>query len=245
MSTNIKCELSYDGTNFHGFQIQPNQRTVQGELHKAIYKIAKQNINVVATGRTDAGVHARKQVINFFTNSRIPEEKWEVALNSILPDDIIIMSSSKVQPKFHSRYDVKVKTYRYNIYNQRKIDVFRRHYTWHCPYSLDIDMMKEASRLFIGEHDFTSFSSGKTDIENKVRKIYKSDIWQDGNEIIFQISGSGFLYNMVRIIMGTLIEIGKGKMETDDILKLFQQKNRIQATKTVAAKGLTLWDVEY
>ncbi|OEF96450.1 tRNA pseudouridine(38-40) synthase TruA [Vulcanibacillus modesticaldus] len=242
---NIKLEISYDGTNFHGFQIQPDQRTIQGELQKAIGMIIKQQIKITASGRTDTGVHARKQVCNFHTESRIPVEKWVDALNSLLPEDIVVKSATEMPFEFHSRFDVKKKIYRYSIYNDRVVDVFRRNYTWHYPYSLDIETMKKASQLFIGEHDFTSFSSAKSEIENRTRTIYEAEIGKIGNEIYFQISGNGFLYNMVRIIMGTLVEVGSGKMSLEDIRSLFREKNRSMAGITAPAKGLTLWDVEY
>lgn len=242
---NIKCEISYDGTDFHGFQIQPGKRTIQGEIESALEIITKQSIPIIASGRTDAGVHARKQVCNFFTESRIPEEKWEIAINSLLPNDIVILSANEMPLEFHSRYDVQTKTYRYYIYNNKTVDIFRRNFTWHYPYFLDTEKMKKASKLFIGEHDFTSFSSAKSDIKNKIRRIYESDIWVDQNEIIFQISGNGFLYNMVRILMGTLLKIGSNKMEPEAIVNLFAENNRTVAGITVPARGLTLWDVKY
>lgn len=242
---NIRCEISYDGSDFHGFQIQPDKRTVQGEIESALEVITKQKISIIASGRTDAGVHARKQVCNFFTESRIPEEKWKSALKVFLPEDIIVLNTREESPTFHSRFDVKTKTYRYHIYTHPTLDVFRRKYVWHYPYLLNMQMMKEAAAYLIGEHDFTAFSSAKSDVENKVRTIYNAELWQNENEILFEISGNGFLYNMVRIIVGTLVKIGQGKMGKEEIWTLFENKSRSLAGKTAPAHGLILWDVSY
>lgn len=242
---NIKCELSYDGKGFNGFQIQPNQRTVQGEIINSIYKLTGEKVNIFASGRTDAGVHARKQVFNFQTESNIPAERWKNALNSIIPDDILILNSIEVPMSFHSRYDVKQKTYRYYINNNKEQNIFRRNYTWFYPHSLNLEEMNSASKLFIGEHDFTSFSSAKTEIEDKTRIIYESSLWEENGEIVYQITGNGFLYNMVRIIIGTLVEVGSNKINKNDIIEIFQNKNRETAGKTAPAQGLVLWDVKY
>jgi len=242
---NVKLEISYDGTNYHGFQVQPNHNTIQGELEKAILKISKQQSVINGSGRTDAGVHARKQICNFYTDSTIPPERWKNALNTVLPDDIIILHSDEAPVDFHARYNVKNKTYQYVISNSKDINLFRRHYTWHYPYILDIEKMKEASKYFIGEHDFTSFSSAKTDKKNKIREIYSSELWVENNEIYFRINGNGFLYNMVRILTGTLVNIGSGKLRIDEMIELFDEPNRRKTGKTAPAKGLVLWDVEY
>ncbi len=245
MNRNIKCEISYDGTDFHGFQIQPNHRTVQGELESALYRLTKQKISINASGRTDAGVHAKKQVCNFITDSNIPGEKWRLALKPELPDDIIMVNTTEAPLSFHSRFDVKKKTYRYYIYHHMSPDIFHRRFSWHYPYKLDLELMQVASQLFEGEHDFTNFSSARTDKENKIRRIDEAMLWKEGNEIIFQISGSGFLYNMVRIIMGTLIEVGRKKMNKEEIIPLFYTKEKILKAKTAPAHGLSLWDVQY
>ncbi|MFV9511627.1 tRNA pseudouridine(38-40) synthase TruA [Tepidibacillus sp. LV47] len=242
---NIKLELSYDGTYFHGFQVQPNQRTVQGELQKAIEKLTGSSVKVIGSGRTDARVHARKQVCNFITHSSIPISKWPNAINSVLPEDIVVYSAEEKPITFHSRFDVKKKTYRYTIYNDQFIDVFRRHYTWHYPYPLNMNEMIEASRFFLGEHDFTSFSSVKSDIKDRVRTIYHFDLWQEGKEIYFQITGNGFLYNMVRIIVGTLVEIGRSKIKKEEIPKILAKRDRNLAGLTAPPQGLILWDVLY
>ncbi len=244
-TNNIKCELSYDGTFFHGFQRQPNQRTVQGEIEKAIYKIIKQKVTINSSGRTDAGVHARKQVCNFLIEGSIPAEKWKLALNAVLPDDIVIIQTSKADQDFHARYDVREKIYRYYINNSKTANVFNRNFTYQFFQKLDIEKMKIASKLFLGTHDFTTFASTKTDKENKIRTISQSDLWIEEDQIIYQIAGNGFLYNMVRIIVGTLIEVGKHKIESEEIEAMFSLKRRNIAGPTVPAKGLILWDVHY
>lgn len=244
-SRNIKCEISYDGTEFHGFQSQPNHRTVQGEIEKAVSKITKNETNIIYSGRTDAGVHARKQVINFHINNSIPSDKIRKALNSNLPGDIVVLHAEEAPIDFHSRYHVKEKTYRYFLDNHQIPDIFRRRYEWRVPYKLNIEKMNEASHLFIGEHDFTSFSSAKTVKENRVRTIHASDLWVEDGKVIFQITGKGFLYNMVRIIVGTLVDIGRGRMEVKEIEEMFNTKDRGDAGMTAPANGLFLWDVKY
>lgn len=241
---NVKCEISYDGANYHGFQAQPRDKTVQGEIQKALYKISNKQIIITASGRTDAGVHARKQVINFNIDSNIPIKKLPIILNLLLPKDIIIKSAFEMPCDFHSRFNVKGKTYRYSIYNANTVDVFRRNYTWHYPYFLDVSAMSKASLLFLGEHDFSAFSSVKAK-SYRVRKIYESSVWKEGNEIVFQVSGEGFLHNMVRILTGTLVKVGNGRMLPEEIPFLFDSKDRKLAGVTAPAKGLTLWDVMY
>lgn len=242
---NIKFEFSYDGTNYCGFQIQPNQRTVQAEMQYAIKKLTNQDIKIISSGRTDGGVHARKAVVNFHIDCGMPVERWTNAMNFLLPEDIVINKAEEVPINFHSRYDVKEKIYRYTIHNNKTEDVFSRNYSFHFPYPLDIDAMKESCLLFLGKHDFTAFSSVKTDKENKERIIFDSKVWQEDNKIYFQISGNGFLYKMVRIITGNLLEIGKSKIKPEDILKALEDKKQTKYVYTVPAKGLTLWDVKY
>lgn len=242
---NIKCEISYDGTDFHGFQVQPNQRTVQGELINSIYKLTNEKVNIIASGRTDAGVHARKQVCNFTTSSNIPTDKWKNALNTLLPDGIIILNSTEVDLSFHSRYDVKEKTYRYHISNGENPNLFRRRYVWHYPYHLNLEEMKKASRIFLGKHDFTSFSSAKIGINDRDRTVYQSEVWVENDEIIYQVTGNGFLYNMVRIIVGTLVAVGSNRIKPEEIEGILGSKDRNNAGRTAPAKGLFLWDIKY
>ena len=242
---NIKIEVSYDGTAYSGFQIQPNAKTVQEELEKAISRLTNEEPKVIGSGRTDAGVHANKQVCNFKTNSSIPIERWRIALNSVLPEDIVVRHVEEVDCEFHARFGVKKKTYRYSIDNAEIPDVFKRNFAWHIPYSLDIEKMQEASRYFLGEHDFSAFASIKTVVKDKQREIYDFEIWNEGSFIYFQVTGNGFLYNMVRIMVGTLIEIGKNKRNKEEIKEMLLSKNRSNSGITAPAKGLILWDVTY
>ena len=242
----IKCIVSYDGTNFHGFQIQPEGRTVQGEIERVLKKMHKgDDIRIYASGRTDAGVHAKGQVFHFDTSLSLTEEEWKRALNSQLPNDIVIREIKTVSQAFHARFSAVAKEYRYIVLYQKERDPFLVNYTHHHPYRLDIDKIKEAMQHIIGTHDFTSFSSAKTEIVDRVRTIDLFQLYEDGNQLIFRIRGDGFLYNMVRIIIGTMLDVGSGKLEPDDIPKIFAVKDRTRAGKTISPQGLYLWKVFY
>ena len=242
----IKITLSYDGTAFNGYQVQPNGRTVQEELQRALKQMHKgEAVQVTGSGRTDARVHAFGQVIHFDTTLSIPLENWTRALNAQLPDDVRVLHSEAVSSDFHARYDVVRKTYQYRVHNRAALDVFRRNYAVHEPQSLDLMEMKRAAAYLSGEHDFTSFCASKTDVKNKVRTIYRIEIDQVQDELVFTFEGSGFLYNMVRILMGTLFEIGKGRRSADDIPMILEAKDRNKAGKTAPPHGLYLWKVFY
>ncbi|WP_226038456.1 tRNA pseudouridine(38-40) synthase TruA [Aquibacillus saliphilus] len=243
----IKCEVSYDGTNFSGYQVQPNGRTIQEDVETALKKLHKgKAVRVHASGRTDAGVHAKGQVIHFDTNLTIPIKNWTRALNAVLPEDICVIRSENVAENFHARYDVVEKEYRYFILNSTQSDVFNRNFTYHVPNHLDIEAMEEACESMVGEHDFTSFCSARSDVKgDKIRTIYHATCYQEGDRIIFVIRGNGFLYNMVRILVGTLIEIGKHDRPVSDIRRIIDAKNRENAGKTAPAQGLFLWKVQY
>ncbi|SEU01544.1 tRNA pseudouridine38-40 synthase [Salinibacillus kushneri] len=243
----VKCTVQYDGTFFSGFQIQPDRRTVQGEIEGALQRMHRNRfIRIIASGRTDTGVHARGQVFHYDSDLNLSEDKWKKALNSLLPDDIYIAAVEKVSDDFHARFDVKVKEYRYQILNQKEPDLFNRYYHWHVNQSLNVENMKEACRNIMGTHDFTSFSSTKTTIRgDKVRTMYNVDCLQEGNRIAIQVEGSGFLYNMVRIITGTLVEVGQGKKKAEEIPAIIEQKDRALAGLTAPPQGLFLWKVTY
>ncbi|WP_273123861.1 tRNA pseudouridine(38-40) synthase TruA [Bacillus weihaiensis] len=242
----VKCIVSYDGSQFNGYQVQPNQRTVQREIEEALTKLHKGNeVKIHASGRTDAGVHAKGQVFHFDTPLTIPEGKWPYALNSLLPDDIVIISAAYVQDDFHARFDVERKEYRYMINRDMMVDVFMRNYEYHYPFELDVDAMKRAADLLVGTHDFTSFCVAKTEVEDKVRTIYSIDINEENQQIIFSFIGNGFLYNMVRILVGTILEIGQGKREILEIPGILEGKDRKLSGKTVPGHGLYLWKVYY
>lgn len=243
----VKCTISYDGTNFSGYQVQPNGRTVQREVEAALAKIHKGTaVRVVASGRTDAGVHAKGQVLHFDTNLQIPAENWKRALNALLPQDVRTRQAEKVQSTFHSRYDAAEKEYRYFVLNQADADVFRRHYSWHIDSPLSLPAIQEACRHLIGEYDFTSFCATGTDLKGeKIRTIYDASCYQEEEMLIFRFRGSGFLYNMVRILTGTMVEVGRGKRAAADIPAVIQAKDRTRAGETAPPQGLFLWQVTY
>jgi len=242
----FKCIVAYDGTHFNGFQIQQNQRTVQGEIQKALKKVHKgEEIIIQASGRTDTNVHANGQAIHFDTTLSLTSEQWKRALNTQLPQDIFIKKVEEVSEDFHARYNVERKEYRYRIWNQKDEDVFGRYYHYHYPYQLNIERMKEALQHFVGTFDFTSFCSAKTEKENKVRTIYSATLVEVEQEIVISLVGSGFLHNMVRIIIGTLIEIGNGRRDIHSIEQALKGANRKLAGKTAPPHGLILWEVNY
>lgn len=243
----IKCVISYDGANFSGFQIQPHKRTVQGELEKALMKIHKgEFVRVYASGRTDSGVHAKGQAIHFETSYDIPMENWPRALNTLLPNDIYVKHAEKVPKSFHARFDVVEKEYHYFIWNEKETDVFKRNYVYQFPYELNLAAMQEACTYLEGEHDFTTFSSAKATTKgSKVRTLYQVSCEKHNSEIEFIFRGSGFLYNMVRILVGILLEVGQGKRNAKEIPFLLEQKDRRLAGDTVPPQGLYLWEVKY
>ncbi|MDP4086757.1 MAG: tRNA pseudouridine(38-40) synthase TruA [Bacillota bacterium] len=241
-----KCIISYDGTGFSGFQIQPNKRTVQGVLEEVLGKIHKgKRIKVIGSGRTDAGVHAKGQVIHFDSSLSIPVSRWAIALNSLLPNDVSILSVVKIDQKFHARFDTAGKEYRYYLHLSNERNPFLRHFAFSCPYSLNFAAIKEASEYLLGTHDFTSFCSAKSEVEDKVRTIKEIDFIIENDLIIFRFVGNGFLYNMVRILVGTLLEVGTGNREPKDVIKILEGRDRRMAGKTAPAHGLYLWQVFY
>lgn len=243
----IKCTLVYDGSRFSGFQIQPKNRTVQGEIEKALKKIHKgMDVRVHASGRTDSGVHAVGQTIHFETDLDFAQANWKRALNTVLPDDVYVKDVLFVPASFHARYDVVEKEYRYYLWNEKEPDIFRRNYRYHFPYQLNVEAMQEACRHLRGTHDFTTFSSAKASARgSKKRTLYEAICERHGSEIEFIFRGSGFLYNMVRIIIGVLLDIGQGRRSADDISHLLEQKDRRLASATVPPEGLYLWVVKY
>lgn len=242
----FKCIISYDGTHFAGYQIQPNKRTVQGELERVLANMHKgEIIRVTASGRTDAGVHAYGQVIHFDSPLHLPADRWKKALNAMLPEDMAIREVQEVDASFHARFSAVAKEYRYKIRTAVERDVFSRHYAYHFPYPLDYDAIKQALQLVKGTHDFTSFCSAKTEIEDRVRTIYEANLLLTHDGFEFQWIGDGFLYNMVRILVGTMLEIGQGKRNWDCIPSILEEKDRRLAGKTAPPHGLYLWNVAY
>ncbi|UFJ40690.1 tRNA pseudouridine(38-40) synthase TruA [Brevibacillus humidisoli] len=241
----LKVTVAYDGTDYSGFQVQPDQVTVQGEIEQALTRITGETLQIVGSGRTDAGVHARGQVFHVDTASTIPLEKWAYILNNQLPESIVIRQVEQAPANFHARFDVKQKEYRYCIDNRPVPDVFFHRYADHIRQPLDLAKMRQAAHYLVGEHDFTSFCSAKTFVEDKVRTIYRLDIEQEGSLIWFICRGNGFLYNMVRIIVGTLVEVGQHKRDPDTIPAVLAACDRERSGKTAPAKGLTMWEVIY
>ncbi|SDC50574.1 tRNA pseudouridine38-40 synthase [Pelagirhabdus alkalitolerans] len=243
----LLATVTYDGTYYAGYQIQPNQTTIQSTIEKALMKLHKgETIRIYASGRTDAGVHALGQTFHFDSSLSIPLENWTRALNSLLPADIVVTNVREVGDHFHARYNVKQKTYQYMIDNAPIPDPFQRHYMHHVKHELDLNAMKEACSYLEGEHDFSAFCAANHTVKgSKVREIYLAHIEKEGHTIRFTVSGSGFLYNMVRIIVGTLMAIGEGKMPPETMQKIIASKDRSNAGKTAAPQGLYLKEVEY
>jgi len=240
---NYRLVLSYDGTDFHGWQRQPDKRTVQGALEDALFRITQKKVTVIGTGRTDAGVHACGQVANFKATFNLKEEELQRALNSLLPDDVKVTSLEKVDRNFHARKMAKSKIYQYRIFNSYNINPFIQRYVLYWPPPLKINLMKEAALLFKREADFTAFSSNR--LLHPVRKVLSSEIKKKGKEIIYTIEANGFLRYMVRTIVGTLLEIGREKFPPSKIEEIFREKKRSLASPTAPAKGLCLMKVIY
>ena len=243
---NIKLIIEYDGKDFNGWQKQPTKLNIQGTIEQAIKMITGEETNLMASGRTDAGVHAYGQVANFKTNSNIPIEKIAIALNSNLKKSIRIISAEEVEERFHSRLTCKKKTYRYIINNSEFSSAIYRNLETHIPQKLNIEKMKKAAQYFEGEHDFKAFKASGTSSKSSVRTIYKAKVIEmPNNRIYIELTGNGFLYNMVRIIAGTLVDVGVGKTEPEDIKNIIDSKDRRLAGKTLPPQGLYLLNVEY
>ncbi len=245
---NIKLTVAYDGTNYHGFQEQRGTglATIQEVLESTLGKIAKTPVQIIGAGRTDAGVHAQGQVVNFRSERwPVPTEKIHLAMNTLLPEDIKVLKAEDVPPDFHSRFSATAKTYRYSIYHHRVMSPLHRLYCYHEPRLLDIEAMKEGAKYLLGTHDFKCFQAQGTPVKDTVRTLYRAEIIEAPPVIHLYLRGNGFLYNMVRIITGTLLEIGMGKIKPEEIGQIIASRDRTQAGTTVPPQGLCLMDVEY
>ena len=243
---NIKLTIEYDGKDFNGWQKQPDKLNIQGSIESAIKQITGEEIELNASGRTDAGVHAYGQVANFKTESNLPIEKFPIAINTKLKRSIRIIKAEEVDERFHSRLSCKRKTYRYVINNSEFASAIYRNLETHIPQKLNIEKMKEAIKNFEGEHDFKAFKASGTSSKSSVRTIYKAEVKEMlDNRIYIELTGNGFLYNMVRIIAGTLVDVGIEKIKPEDIPNIIKQGKRDLAGKTLPPNGLYLLNVEY
>ncbi len=242
----IRLTVAYDGTNYHGWQVQPGVTTIESMLNQGLKDLFGEEIQVIGASRTDSGVHARGNVAVFDTESRMAADRICFALNQRLPEDIRVQDSAEIPLDWHPRKQRCVKTYEYKILNRRMELPDRRLYTYFYYYDLDLERMRQGAAYLIGEHDFKSFCSAKTQVEDTVRTIYSLDITRNEEDVVtLRIRGNGFLYNMVRIIAGTLLSVGNGRMEPKEVGKILEAKDRRAAGPTAPAKGLTLVGMEY
>lgn len=245
MDYNYKMIITYDGGRYEGFQRQKGRLTIQETLESCIQKIGKEDVKIIASGRTDAGVHAIGQTVNFHIKKKLKEAEFKQQLNEELPEDLKIIKIEQATGGFHSRFDALSKTYCYTIDLRKRPCVFTRRYAYSVPMELDIEKMKEAVRMLIGVHDFRSFSSEKRKEKDTVRNLQNIDIVLDNEYLKLYFTGEGFLYHMVRILTGTLIEIGLGKVGVQEIPEIFQAKSRYSAGFMAPAHGLMLVEVRY
>ena len=247
MPRNLRLILEYDGTHFHGWQVQPGLDTIQGRLTTVTSEVIKESVHIHSSGRTDAGTHALAQVCNFLTESRIPVENLKKAINSLLPPTIRVNTIDEVSLSFHARRDAVFKHYRYRILMSKNCSPFQYPYVHHCPYKLDIQKMSMAGEMVLGERDFSSFCDSDSEAESKVRLLMSSSFLFDStrNLIEYNTCANGFLHHMVRNLVGTFLEIGKGRLACEEITRILESKNRSRAGPTAPAKGLFLVKVGY
>ncbi len=243
--TRIKMIIEYDGSNYHGFQKQDNAHTVQAELEKQLYRLTGEQITICSAGRTDAGVHARGQVIAFDALATIPAPRWNAALNSLLPGDIRVLDSREVDKSFHPQYQALSKHYAYYLYRQRPGAVFYRQYAYCLTEPLDIIAMNQACEPIEGKHNFLAFCASGSTAKTFERQVNRCTVKETGPYLILDIEADGFLYNMVRIIMGTLLQVGRGRTAAGEVAGIIQSRDRTKAGPTVPPQGLYLLSVSY
>ncbi len=241
----IKLTIEYDGSNYHGFQIQNNAHTIQEEIEAGINKLVGRRSTLTSAGRTDTGVHALGQVVVFDTKSSIPADKWKFALNSVLPPDIRVIASELAALDFHPRYDAVAKRYKYQLYRQVRGRTFLRNYALCMTEPLAIIEMQQACRLITGRHNFKSFCASGSSVKTFERQVMNCNIKEEGSYLNLEIEADGFLYNMVRIIMGTLLEVGRGNIPAEQIKDIIEAKDRSRAGFTAPPQGLYLMEVKY
>lgn len=246
MVRNISLLLSYDGTGYHGFQLQENALTIQEVLEAALEKVTKESVRVIPAGRTDTGVHARGQVVNFTSVSPIPTERLPRAINSCLPSDIVVKGAWEAAPDFNARRSAKSKLYRYTLDCGPHPDVFWNRFAWYPLYKLNAELMIQGGEHLRGRHDFTSFRAAGSAVKTTTRHIIRLE-WDFSQAPLWHLflEADGFLYKMARNIVGTLVEVGRGRIAPKDIIKIRDEKNRCLAGPTAPAKGLALWEVKY
>lgn len=242
---NIKLTIEYDGKEYNGWQKQPNRLNIQGEIEKAIKTITGEEVELIGSGRTDAGVHAFAQVANFKLDSNFPIEKMATAINSQLKQSIRIKKAEEVNQNFHSRYHCHKKTYMYIIDNSEQGTAIYRGLTYHISQPLNVENMQKAVTYLIGEHDFSSFKSSGTSSKSSIRTIYDAKVLKEQERVVIVLTGNGFLYNMVRIIAGTLIDVGLNNIKPEEFQNIIKAKDRQKAGKTLPPQGLFLANVEY
>lgn len=241
----VKAVIAYDGSSFRGWQVQPNGLTVQAVFEKALHKIHGHKVPVTAASRTDSGVHAEGQVVHFATDSALADLRLQNALNFNLPDTVVVSSLRSMRAPFHARFDAKGKLYRYRVYASRAKPLFDRTRVLWLPHRLDIPAMRRAAKRFVGTHDFTAFSTPDERRGSKVRTLKRVSVLKHGPYIDIEVRGDGFLYNMVRVITGTLLHVGFGKFKPSDVPRILASKDRKRAGPTADPKGLSLVKVYY
>lgn len=241
----IRLIISYDGTNYVGWQVQPNGVSVQALLEKALFELTGEQIRVEGSGRTDSGVHAKAQVAHFDTEARMAADKFAIAMNMHLPPDIRVLFSEECDPTFHARFSAKRKVYSYTVQLGPHADVFLRTTSLHLHYIPDVEAMQKAAAAVIGTHDFNAFKCADSSMENTARMITRSEWNRNGNLLVYTVEGNGFLYNMVRILVGTMLEIGSGKRPVSDMENAIETGSRTSAGATAPARGLRLERVIY
>lgn len=245
---NIKLTLAYDGTDFCGWQVQKQgERTVQGELEQVLFQIVKEKVSVIGAGRTDSGVHAHGQVVHFQSKAHMTAEQFQKAINALLPDDVVVLQAEEVSADFHAQHSAVGKVYRYSLLSQPYIDPVKRRFVWWYPYNLDVCLMQTEAKELLGQHDFCSFTAVEAlnRVSSTIRKIKRLDIEKSGVDVTVTIEGDGFLYKMVRNIVGTLVEVGSGQRPIGSVADILQAKKRVAAGVTAPPQGLFLEQVYY